>query len=145
MQILSSKAFVDSQVSFVGGMPIKTKKDHLLANSKNKPNFILIHSEKLKGRGFQPFRRRWQLIAQTAFDSASKCTTTVTGECTDLLVLLCRHTDPSSFALFFGSEGRRTINKVRICNINWMHNALVREMCNWLSFGHAIPHHAGLI
>ncbi|KAK6181968.1 hypothetical protein SNE40_009743 [Patella caerulea] len=42
-----TKGAGDAQVNFVGGMPLKTKKEHFLANSMNKQKFILLLIERL--------------------------------------------------------------------------------------------------
>ena len=77
-------------------------------------------------------------ICQTAVDSASRCPTTLMGEDTDLLVLLCFHAKPNSFDLYFRSEGKQTTKKRRIWNIKWLQQALGPDTCQLLPFVHAI-------
>ena len=112
------------EVKFVGSMRLKLKKKYCLVISRNKQKFILMVSEKFQHRGFQTIHAEGDadsLICQTAVDSASRHTTTLIGDNTDLLVLLCFHVNPNSFNLYFRSEAEQTTNrKPRIRNIKWL-------------------------
>ena len=126
------------QVNFSGGMPFKAKKEQFLANSANKQNFILMLDESMKERGIQTHLAKGDagvLIGHTEVDSATKLVTTIVGEDTDLLVLLCWHADPNSCGLIFKSERRKML---RVWNIQWVQNVLGPHICNLLPFTHAI-------
>lgn len=130
-----------AQVNFVGGMPLKSKKEHFLANSRNKQRFIFMLGAKLEETGSKTIYAADDadvLIAKTAVDSASRCATTVIGEDTDLLVLLCFHADPTAFPIVFRSEGKSFTKQPRIWNINWLQNNLGQNVCDMLPFVHAI-------
>ncbi|KAK6172757.1 hypothetical protein SNE40_016353 [Patella caerulea] len=136
-----TKGAVGAQVNFVGGMPLKTKKEHFLANSMNKQKFILLLIERLAVNGLATVHADGDadlLIAQTAVNSAAKKATTVIGEDTDLLVLLCFHADPHSHGLFLRSEGGKNTKSLRIWNINWLQITLGPEVCHLLPFVHAM-------
>lgn len=137
-----SRGVVGAKVTFVEGMPIKTKKEHFLANSSNKQRFILMLSQKLQEYGIRTVHADGDadlLIVQTAVECASRHPTTLIGEDTDLLVLLCMHADTTSFPLLFRSEGQQTSKKMRrIWNINWLKKELGPETCSLLPFVHAI-------
>ena len=71
-------------------------------------------SSKLQEHGVKTFHVESDtdlLIVQTAVDSAANSATTVVGEDTDLLVLLCLHADVKSQPLFFKSEKKQTAKK----------------------------------
>ena len=75
------------------------------------------------------------LIVQTAVQCATKCVTTIIGEDTDILVLLCFH---SELPIYFKSDIKRSSKHIRVCNINWMKTALGPSVCEVLPFVHAI-------
>ncbi|RXN01179.1 hypothetical protein EOD39_7640 [Acipenser ruthenus] len=140
MASVYKKKIIGAQVKLVGGMPIKMKNEHFLANSTIKQKLIIMLSEKLNGNGFKTIHAESDanlLITRTAVDCAAKRATTVIGEDTDTLVLLYFHEEPNSFGLFFRSEWRKNTKTLRIWNINWQQNALSPEMCHLL-FVHAI-------
>ena len=95
-------------------MPLKTKKEHFLSNCENKQRFIDMLSSKLQEHGVKTLHAESDanlLIVQTAVDLAANSATTVAGEDTDLLVLLCLHVDVKSQPLFFKSEKKQTAKK----------------------------------
>ena len=57
------------------------------------------------------------LIVQTAVECAKTGATTVIGEDTDLLVLLCMHADISQSDIIFRSETKRKTKKMRVWDI----------------------------
>ena len=119
-------------------MPFKAKKEQFLANSANKQKCILMLDESMKERGIQTHLAKCDagvLIVQTVVESATSHVTTVIGEDTDLLVLLCWHADPNSCSLIFKSERRKML---RVWNIRWVQNVLGPHICNLLPFAHAI-------
>ena len=109
-----TKGLIGPKVNFVGSMPLKTKKEHFLSNCENKQRFIDIFSSKLQEHGVKSLNAESDadlLIVQTAVDSAANSATTVIGEDTDLLVLLCLHADVKSQPLFFTEIGKEADSK----------------------------------
>lgn len=60
------------------------------------------------------------LIAQRAVQSSMHGPTTIIGEDTDLLVLLCFHADQESFHLYLQSDKRSSSKKLREWDIHWI-------------------------
>ena len=136
-----SGGVVGAEVNFVGSMPLKSKKDHFLANDKNKQRFINMLSKRLTDCVVKTIHAVGDadlLICQTAVDSASRSPTTLIGEDTDLLVLLCFHANPNSFDLYFRSEAKQTSKKPRTWNIKVVKQALGQDTCYLLPFLHAL-------
>ena len=109
-----TKGLVGPKVNFVGSMRLKTKKEHFLCNCENKQRFIDMLSSKLQEHGVKTLHAESDadlLIEQTAVDSAANSATTVVGEDTDLLVLLCLHADVKSQPLFFFQIGKEADSK----------------------------------
>ena len=112
-------------------------KQRMNSNNSNKQKFVLMLDESMDERRIQTHLAKGDadaMIVLIAVDSATKHVTTVI-EYTTLLVLLHLHADPNSFDLIFRSERR---NMVRVCNMQWLQNALVPQICNLLPFAHAI-------
>ena len=76
-------------------------------------------------------------IVQTAVACAATNPTTVIGEDTDLLVLLCFHVSPASRRIYFRSDIRSN-KKKRVWDIKQVQQALGQQMCRFLLFSHAI-------
>ena len=53
-----------------------------------------------------------------------KCATTIIGEDTDILVLLCFHWELASFPIYFQSEIKRSSKHISVWNINGIKTAL---------------------
>ena len=87
-----SKEIVGTQVNFVKEMYLKTKKEMFLVNTTNKQKFIHMLIAKLQEKGMKIVHAAGDadvLIRTTSVNLASMCPTTLIGEDTDLLVLLC--------------------------------------------------------
>ncbi|CAH3187344.1 unnamed protein product [Porites lobata] len=129
-------------VNFVGSMRLKTKKEHFLSNCENKQRFIDMLSSRLQEHGVKTLHAESDadlLIVQTAVDSATNSATTVVGEDTDLLVLLCLHADVKSQPLFFKSEKKQTAKKNhKVWHINRLKSVMGPELCLLLPFVHAV-------
>ena len=79
------------------------------------------------------------LIVETTVQSAMSCETTLVGDDTDLLVLLCFHVNEDSCEVFFKPEVRSGTKKSPRCwNIKYVQRVLGREVCNNMLFAHAI-------
>ena len=74
------------------------------------------------------------LIVQTAVECAKNGTTTVIGEDTDLLVLLCMHADTNQSDIIFRSETK----KMRVWDIKKTKEVLDQESCRLLPVIHAV-------
>ena len=76
---------------------------------------------------------------QTAVDSAANSATTVVGEDTDLLALLCPHANVKSQPLFFKLEKKQTAKKNhKVWHINRLKSVMGPELCPLLPFVHAV-------
>ena len=136
-----SGGVIGAEMKFDGDMPIKTKKEHFLANNVNKLNFIYLLDDKLKEAICTVLHAESDadvLIVQTAVQCATKCVTTIIGEDTDILVLLCFHSELASFPIYFQSDIKRSSKHIRVWNINWMKTALGPSVCEVLPFVQAI-------
>lgn len=130
-----------AQVNFDGSMVIKSKKEHFLAHSRNKQKFVNMLSAQLQKTGCRTIHAEGDadvLIAKTAVSSAIQRATTVIGEDTDLLVLLCFHADLHSFPVLLQSDKKQTSKKVHIWDIQWIQRSLGPEICSLLPFVHAV-------
>ena len=78
------------------------------------------------------------LIVQTGLQWTIKCATTIIGEDTDILVLLCFHWELASFPIYFQSEIKRSSKHISVWNINGIKTDLGPSVCEVLPFVHAI-------
>ena len=79
------------------------------------------------------------LIVETTVRSAMSFETTLVGDDTDLLVLLCFHVKEDYCEVFFKPEIRSGTKKSPRCwNIKYVQRVLGRAVCNNMLFGHAI-------
>ena len=79
------------------------------------------------------------LIVETTVLSAMYCETTLVGDNTDLLVLLCFHVKEDSCGVFFKPEVRSWTKKSPRCwNIKYVQRVLGRAVCNNVLFAHAV-------
>ena len=98
---------IGSIVNFVEEMPIKTKKAISLANEQNKQKFIYMLSAKSQEKGIKTLHADGDAhvqIVKTAVNSASLFPSTLIGEDTDLLVLLCMQPNQTKLPMLFRSE-----------------------------------------
>ena len=73
----------------------------------------------------------------TAVATSARHVTTVIGEDTHVLVLLCHHVDTQSQDVYHRSAGRRNA-KPRVWDIHWLQRTLGPQACRLLPFAHAI-------
>ena len=79
------------------------------------------------------------LIVEITVQSAMSCKTTLVGDDTDLLVLLCFHVKEDSCEVFFKIEIMSGTKKNPRCwNIKYVQRVLGRVVCNNLLFARAI-------
>ena len=78
------------------------------------------------------------LIAQTAVESAKISDTVVVGDDTDLLVLLCFHSDMTAHEMYFIPEPKTMSTKQRVWDIKSTKSVLGLDICQRLLFIHAI-------
>ncbi|CAC5420075.1 unnamed protein product [Mytilus coruscus] len=105
--IRRTKGIISPKVNCNNDTPIKTKKDEFLSNSENKQHFINTLGEKLKDEHVQVIHAEDDAdlkIVLTAIEKSEQHTTTVIGEDTDLLILLCYHSQDNINKIYFKSE-----------------------------------------
>ncbi|CAC5375557.1 unnamed protein product [Mytilus coruscus] len=138
--IKRTKGIISPKVNFNNDTPIKTKKDEFLSNSENKQHFINTLGEKLKD-GHVPVIHAEDdadlMIVLTAIEKSEQHTTTVIGEDTDLLILLCYHSQDTINKIYFKSEPKQNTHKIKICDITETRRKLGPLVCNILPFIHA--------
>ena len=91
-------------VNFDSDMVLNLKKDVFLSNTANKQRLIKLLREKLQLSECNIFHAPGNadlMIVQMAVQSAKSITTVLLGDDTDLLVLLCHHSDTSARDMFF--------------------------------------------
>ncbi|VDI12837.1 Hypothetical predicted protein [Mytilus galloprovincialis] len=112
--------------------------------AENKQQFINLLSSKLSEKGCKTFHAPGDadtLIVQTAVSCAANGGQDVVlvGEDTDLLVLLCYHTDMTARNIYFKSDTqKKTAKKFRIWDVKMTKTSLGEETCTFLTFVHAI-------
>ena len=128
-------------VTFSDDMKVTMKKDHFLSNSSNKQSFINMLSSYLQKRNCQTRHSQADadlLIVQTSVESARRINTVLVGDDTDLLILLCYHTELDAFELFFQPEPKANSIKRRVWNMKVLKEKLGQEVCSNMLFIHAI-------
>ena len=129
-------------MDFTRDMVMKSKKEDILSNKDNKQRFIRMLRQSLEHVGCETRHAKGDadvLIVETTVQSAMSCETTLVGDDTDLLVLLCFHVKEDSCEVFFKPEVRSGTKKSPRCwNIKYVQRVLGREVCNNMLFAHAI-------
>ena len=111
-------------VDFTRNMAMKSKKEDLLSNKDNKQRFIRMLCQILEHVGCETRHTKGDadvLIVETTVQSAMSCETTLVGDDTDLLVLLCFHVKEDYCEVFFKPEVRSGKRRV--------HDAGTSSMC----------------
>ncbi len=128
-------------VSFTEDMVLTIKKDLFLTNKVNKQKFIYMLGEHLSMAGCKvchsPGDADLNIVKQT-IDCGSRSPTTLIGDDTDLLILLCHHTPPGLHKIVFRPEPKQNTKKTRVWCIQDTIHALGTSVCNDLLFLHAI-------
>lgn len=135
-----SDGVVGVEVNFDANMVISCKKEVFLSNSANKQKFVYMLGNYLEKSGCTVVHAEADAdlcISQTAIQSAANGPTTVIGEDTDLLVLLCYHADKDSSPIYLWSDKKST-KKMRIWDIHWIQKGLGPDLCSLLPFIHAV-------
>lgn len=122
-----------AQVNFTCDVMISSKKEHFLADTTNKKTFLLMLGEYLRKDGCTILHADGDAVL-----SATHAPTTLIGEDTDLLVLLCFHARDSSFPLYFKSDKKSSAKKLCAWDIRLIYQSLGSEVCSVLPFIHAI-------
>ena len=85
-------------------MQVTSKREEFLSNAKNKQRFINLLSDALRRANCQVKQAPGDAdvtIVRAAVDSGQSTPTVLVGDDTDLLVLLCYHTDIHGCDVFF--------------------------------------------
>ena len=129
-------------INFTGDMICKTRKDHFLANKKNKQKLINLIGSKLDDQGCKVLHGEGDadlLIIQTAVEASRSQDVIVIGEDTDLLVLLIHHIHVESCGIFFRSERKQTAKKmVKVWDIKALKRDIEEVASSNILFCHAI-------
>jgi len=131
---------VGPSVHFDEHMMLTSRKDHFLSNPNNKQSFVFLLGRVLESCGCRVLHAEADadnLIVKTATEHSAHSKTTVIGEDTDLLVLLCYHTLQCSKKLCFQSD-KLAQNKKRVWHIQHLQKNLGPETCALLPFVHAV-------
>ena len=127
-------------VTFEKDVVAKLKKDKFLANKANKQRFINHIGDRLQRSGCTVIHATGNadlLIVQTAIQSARSVPTVLVGDDTDLLVLLCYHTEMDVHDLFSKPEPKQMSKKRRFWDIKKTKSSLGLSACTNILFVHA--------
>jgi len=133
--------YVGSEVQYSKDMLLRGKKNAFLANTKNKQKFIYMLSDKLKESGIDTIHASADadvLVVKTAVQQAATQRTTLVGDDTDLLVLLCYHVQMDSFKVYFSPRSKPTSKKTSVWDIQETKQNLGDSICKDILFLHAI-------
>jgi hypothetical protein len=137
-----SKGVMGTYVMFTKETPFRSKKEVFLANNSNKQAFINMLGEALQDRGISSVHATADadvIIVKTTIESASKKQTTLIGEDTDLLVLLCFYAQLDAKDIFFRSDKvQNRIKQPKIWNIKKTKLVLGIHICEILPAIHAL-------
>ena len=117
------------------------EKRGFLQNKINKQRFIHYLAGKLERAGCSTDHAKQDadvLIGQTAVASARTKETVITGDDTDLLVLLLCHAEINTHDLFLISEPKQSLSKNKIWCIQQSKELFGIDVCNNILFIHAI-------
>ena len=126
--------------TFTEAMKVTLKKDNFLANPKSKQRFINMLSRFLQENNCRTYHAEGYanlLIVKTAVESAGERNAVPVGDDTDLLILLCFHTDSDSFDLYFKPEPKANSRR-RVWIMRKVKEQLGDDVCHDLLFLHAI-------
>ena len=135
-----SAGIVGPAVHFTEDMLLTSRKDHFLSNPSNKQAFVFLLGRVLESRGCRILHAKGDadnMIVRTALECSVASKTTVIGEDTDLLVLLCHHAQLHRKLIFLRSD-KHTGSKKRVWHIQWLKQNLGPETCQLLPFVHAL-------
>ena len=127
-------------ISFTEDMQVTSKREEFLSNAKNKQRFINLLSDALCRANCQVKQAPGDAdvtIVRAAVDSGQSTPTVLVGDDTDLLVLLCYHTDIHGCDVFFRPEPKTNVTRRRVWNIKKVKQQLGPEVCENLLFIHA--------
>ncbi len=121
-----------------------SQKEDLLSNKENKQWIITLLSDHLKSHGCHTEHARTDadlLIIQTAIAAANGTTksTVLVADDTDILILLCFHTQPTTTNIYLHPEPLCGPKKAPRCwSIAVLINILGPQVCNNVLFAHVI-------
>ena len=109
-----SKGNAGINVMFMADMTIMMRKGQLLANRKNKQQFIFMLSRELQKNNCKTHHASGDadlLIVQKAVQSATTTNTVLVSDDTDFIILLCYHAILESHDHFFHPEPKKDTKK----------------------------------
>ena len=112
---------VGTTILFESSMRFNSRKDDFLSNNENKQRFINLLGNHLERHGCHIENARADadlLIVQCAIAVAEAATTKPTilvADDTDVLILLCYHSKPTTPSIYFRPEPRKGIRKTPRC------------------------------
>ncbi|KXJ04925.1 hypothetical protein AC249_AIPGENE19089, partial [Exaiptasia diaphana] len=116
------------------------KKEVFLSNPENKKGLIKMLSESLRNKVCKVLQADGDadlLIAKTAVASSETKPTTLVGDDTDLLILLCYYTDLDNYDLVFRPEPKAKAKQQRTWHMKKVKAELGEDVCNNIFFIHA--------
>ena len=131
---------IGPEVKFTPTMLVNQKKEVFLSNPANKQNFIDQLSERLIKAGCTVIHATSDadlLIVSKAVEMSLHSPTTLVGDDTDLLVLLCYYGDANSHPLYFAPEPKKG-STTKTWNIQYTKKALGPQVCENILFIHAL-------
>ncbi len=118
------------------------KKDVFLSNDRNKHAFLLMLGEKLQQSGCTVHHATADadlLIVKTALECVMTSDTVVIGDDTDLLILLCYHSDPhSTNTVYLKPQQKRNNKEKGTWNIKLTREKLGNDICDNILALHAL-------
>jgi hypothetical protein len=137
-----SKGIMGTTILFTEDTPFRSKKDHFLANSVNKQNFINLLGASLQTIGCEVVHAAADAdvtIVKTAVEWATRKKATLIGEDTDLLVLLCYHAVLEDNDIVFRSDRHVGLTrKVKVWSVRKTKTVLGKRICNLHPAVHAL-------
>ncbi len=132
-------------VQVSGCMVFDGQNEDSLSNKENKQWFITLLSDHLKSHGCHTEHTRTDadlLIVQTVIAAANRTTTesnVLVADDTDILILLCFHTQPTTTNIYLRPEPCRGTKKAPRCwSIAVLTHIFGPQICNNVLFAHAI-------
>ena len=126
---------VGATVQLSGSMVFKGRKEDFVSDNDNKQRFITLISDLLERHRCLTQHARADadlLIVQTAVDASERMPkpTSLVADVTDILILLCFHSKPTTPTIYLRPEPRHDMKRIpRCCNIAALRAILDHQVC----------------